>query len=58
VSNEDAFYMKVVSLDGIYNFKVLNFSFGVIKMLKNNIKIQQHNNYVQAPVALEKSYLF
>jgi len=26
VSNEDAFYMKVVALDEIYNFLVLSFS--------------------------------
>ena len=29
--------MKIVALDEIYNFLVFDFSFEVIKMLKNNI---------------------
>jgi len=33
-SYEDNLYMKIVTLNEIYNFVVLSFSFEVIKMLK------------------------
>ena len=32
--NKNIFYMKIIDLDDIYNFLVLNFSFEVVKMLK------------------------
>ena len=36
-SDEDDFYMKIVALDEIYNFLVLNFSFDDVKVLKKII---------------------
>lgn len=39
---EMVFYMKIVVLDEIYNFIVLNFSFKVAKMIKKVINFQQH----------------
>ena len=47
--------MKMVALDEIYNFIVLNFfSFYDVKELKKNyIKLQHHNNRVLLLVALE-----
>jgi hypothetical protein len=53
MSDEDDYYMKIIDLDEIYDFLVLNFSFEDLKMLKN-IKVQHHNNRILALTTLEK----
>jgi hypothetical protein len=59
MSDKDTLYMKIVGIDEIYKFLVLNFVIWChYDSQKNNIKFQHHINRVAGLVTLIKSFLY
>jgi hypothetical protein len=54
MSDEDGFYMKIIDLDEIYDFRFEFFRLTMLRCSKNYIKFQHQNDRVLALIALEK----